>query len=479
MISGFEAVIGLEVHAQLMTASKAFCFAPAEFGASENSRVGSVSAGLPGALPVLNSQAVELAIRAGLALNCNIAPVSIFARKNYFYPDLPKGYQISQFDLPLCTQGHLDISLSSGGSKRIGIERIHMEEDAGKSTHLANFTLINLNRAGVPLVEIVSRPEIHNAEEAVAYLKKLHQILVFSKVTDGNMEEGNFRCDVNVSIRPQGTKTLGTRTELKNINSFRFVEKALEYEIARQVAVVQSGGRIIQETRGWDAAVSKTFSMRSKEEAQDYRYFPDPDLPPLRIDPATIERIRGEAPELPETKKARLIRDFGLTDYDATQITSDLEWAAFFEECLREGASAKLAANWLLSELLREMKVRPEASLKDSPISPAALARLLNLIEKKTISGKIAKEVFSEMFASGKDAETIVKDKGLVQVLDSSSIDGWVEEVLRANPSVVTEYLSGKEKVFAFLVGQVMKASRGKANPDMVSEALKKKLIKQ
>ncbi len=476
MSSGFETVIGLEIHSQLLTHSKIFCFAPAEFGASENTKVGPVSAGLPGALPVLNKKAVELAIRAGLALNCSIKERSQFSRKNYFYPDLPKGYQISQFDLPICENGYVDIKLENSQKKRIHIERIHMEEDAGKSTHLANLSLVNLNRSGVPLIEIVSKPDMRSASEAVAYLKKIHQILVFSHVTDGNMEEGNFRCDVNVSVRPIGQDKFGTRTEIKNINSFRFVEKALEYEVARQIAVLQTGGKIIQETRGWDSAAGKSYSLRSKEDAHDYRYFPDPDLPPLVLSSSLIEGIKKDSPELPDTMKNRYIESFGLSEYDAEQLTSDIEWSEFFEKMISEKAPPKQAANWILGELLGALKNIENTSLRNSPIKAKALSELILLIENKTISGKIAKSVFQEMLSSGKSPDTIVKEKGLVQVLNTQEISAWSEKVILENPSVVEEYRAGKEKVFAFLVGQVMKLSKGKANPDLVTQELKRLL---
>ncbi len=471
-MNSFETVIGLEIHAQLQTQTKAFCFVPVKFGDKENSQVGPVSGGLPGALPVLNKEAVHLAVRAGLALNCKVNEKSVFSRKNYFYPDLPKGYQISQFDEPVCGPGKIEINVE-GNKKFIGIQRIHMEEDAGKSMHLASTSLVNLNRSGTPLVEIVSEPDIRSAAEAVAYLKKIHAILVFAGICDGNMEEGNFRCDVNLSVRPVGQKEFGTRTELKNLNSFRFIEKAIEFETARQIATISSGGTVIQETRGWDSAASKTFSQRTKEEAHDYRYFPEPDLPPLIISEEYIQEVKSKMPELPDAKRQRFEKEYAITEYDAEQLTATKEIAAYFEEAVKAGATPKAASNWVLSELLAEIKAVDGLSITQSPIAPAQLAELISLIEKGTISGKIAKTVFAEMFESKKDPSVIVKEKGLVQVLDEGAIQAWIQQVVQENPSVVAEYQSGKDKVFAFLVGQVMKLSKGKANPGVVGEKLK------
>lgn len=471
-MNSFETVIGLEIHAQLQTQTKAFCFVPVKFGDKENSQVGPVSGGLPGALPVLNKEAVHLAVRAGLALNCKVNEKSVFSRKNYFYPDLPKGYQISQFDEPVCGPGKIEINVE-GSKKFIGIQRIHMEEDAGKSMHLASTSLVNLNRSGTPLVEIVSEPDIRSAAEAVAYLKKIHAILVFAGICDGNMEEGNFRCDVNLSVRPVGQKEFGTRTELKNLNSFRFIEKAIEFETARQIATVSSGGKVIQETRGWDSAASRTFSQRTKEEAHDYRYFPEPDLPPLIISDEYIQEVKSKMPELPDAKRQRFEKEYAITEYDAEQLTATKDIAAYFEEAVKAGATPKAASNWVLSELLAEIKTSEGVDITQSPIAPAQLAELISLIEKGTISGKIAKTVFAEMFVSKKDPSVIVKEKGLVQVLDEGAIQAWIQQVVQENPSVVAEYQSGKDKVFAFLVGQVMKLSKGKANPGVVGEKLK------
>ncbi len=475
MATSYEIVIGLEIHAQLLTQTKAFCQVAAIFGEKENTQVGPVSGGYPGALPVLNKEAVKLAVRAGLALNCSIQKKSVFSRKNYFYPDLPKGYQISQFDEPICGPGRIEIIVGDQ-KKSIGIQRIHMEEDAGKSMHLASTSLVNLNRSGTPLVEIVSEPEINSAAEAVAYLKKIHSILVFGGVSDGNMEEGNFRCDVNISVRPVGQKELGTRTELKNINSFRFVEKAIEFETARQIAVLSSGGKVVLETRGWDSAAGKTFSQRSKEEAHDYRYFPEPDLPPLVLSDEFIEEVKKEMPELPEQKRERFEKLYSLTSYDAEMLTHSKELASYFEECVAAGAAPKIAANWILSELLREIKASEGMDISSSPVTPQQMAALLALIEKGSISGKIAKTVFSEMYKTQKDPSVIVQEKGLVQVLDETAIQEWIQTVIAQSPDVVAEFKEGKEKVFAYLVGQIMKLSKGKANPAIVGEKLREAL---
>jgi aspartyl-tRNA(Asn)/glutamyl-tRNA(Gln) amidotransferase subunit B len=471
----YEAVIGLEIHAQLQTKSKAFCFVPNEFGGEPNTRVGPVSGGLPGALPVLNERAIELAVRAGLACNCSINKRSVFSRKNYFYPDLPKGYQITQFDEPICGPGWIEIRLDDGRVRRIRIHHIHMEEDAGKSFHLASASLVNLNRAGVPLVEIVSEPDLRGPQEASAYLRTVHSLLVAADVTDGNMEEGNFRCDVNVSVRPVGQEKLGTRAELKNINSFRFVEKAIDYEIARQIAVIEGGGRVVQETRGWDSAAGKSYAMRGKEEAHDYRYFPEPDLPPLVLDQTYIDRVRREMPELPTQRKQRFMQTYGVTDYDAEILTSQKALAAYFEEAVRAGGPPKLLANWIGTDLITVLKERA-VDADRSPIAPERLAALLQLIEKGTISGKIAKTVFDEMLQTGLPPGDIVRDKGLLQVSDTGAVEAWVDEALAANPSQAEEYRQGKDKILAFLVGQVMKLSKGKANPPLVTEILNRKL---
>jgi aspartyl-tRNA(Asn)/glutamyl-tRNA(Gln) amidotransferase subunit B len=480
MSAKYEVVIGLEVHVQLTTRTKIFCGCSTAFGQAPNSQTCPVCLGLPGALPVLNYQAVEYAIRTGLATNCRIAPRSVFARKNYFYPDLPKGYQISQFELPVCQHGWLDIE-GEWGSKRIGITRIHMEEDAGKLLHgetpaTAQSSFVDLNRAGTPLLEVVSEPDLRSADEAVAYLKKLHQIVVYLDVCDGNLEEGSFRCDANVSLRPVGQEQFGTRAEIKNINSFRFVKQAIEYEIERQADLLDSGGKVVQETRLYDPQTGMTRSMRGKEEAHDYRYFPDPDLVPLEIDAAWIAAERAQLPELPESRRARYQAELGLSAYDAEVLTAERPLAEFFEVCVALlPGQAKSIANWVMGELTRKLN-DGGLDITASPVTPARLTALLKLIEAGTISGKIAKTVFDAMWASGDDPARIVEEQGLVQVSDSGAIELIVNEVLAANAAQVEQYRGGNEKVFGFFVGQVMKASKGKANPALVNELLKSKL---
>jgi aspartyl-tRNA(Asn)/glutamyl-tRNA(Gln) amidotransferase subunit B len=475
----YQAVIGLEVHVQLLTNTKIFCGCPTKFGAEPNSQTCPVCLGLPGALPVLNKKVVEFAIRAGLATDCSIARRSVFARKNYFYPDLPKGYQISQFELPICAGGHLDIE-ADGAVKRIGITRIHMEEDAGKLVHadvpgLGNGSGVDLNRACTPLLEIVSEPDIRSADEAVAYLRKLHQIVVYLGITDGNMEEGSFRCDANVSVMPVGSNTFGTRTETKNVNSFRFVKQAIEYEIERQIEVIEEGGRIVQETRLFDPNNGMTRSMRGKEEAHDYRYFPDPDLVPLVISDDWVEDIRLSLPELPEAKRLRYQEELGLSPYDAEVLTTNRELAAFFENCLAAGAPAKGAANWVMGEVTRVLN-DAGLGIAACPVTPQQLAALLDLIDKGTISGKIAKTVFDEMWKTGREPLQIVEEQALVQVSDTGEIERIIDEIMAANAGQVEEFRGGKDKVFGFFVGQVMRASKGKANPAVVNELLLKKL---
>lgn len=477
--SQYEVVIGLEVHVQLTTKTKIFCGCSTRFGSAPNSQTCPVCLGMPGALPVLNRQVVEYAIRTGLATNCTIAPRSIFARKNYFYPDLPKGYQISQFELPICEHGHLDIE-TEAGSKRVGITRIHMEEDAGKLLHgdspeAKNSSLVDLNRACTPLLEIVSEPDMRSADEAIAYLKKLHQIVMYLGVCDGNLEEGSFRCDANVSIRPWGQKEFGTRAELKNINSFRFIKQAIEYEVERQADLLDEGGRVVQETRLFDSATGMTRSMRGKEEAHDYRYFPDPDLVPLVVSPEWIEAVRRELPELPEAKIQRFVGDFDLNRTEAEVLAADRAMADYYDATVAKHGNGKLCANWVMGEVQRRLN-EDGIAIGDSPVTPEGLAALLARLDDSTISGKIAKTVFEEMWRTGKAADAIIEEKGLKQVTDTGAIEQIVDEVLAANADQVEEYRGGKEKVLGFLVGQVMKASRGKANPALVNELLLKKL---
>ena len=476
----YETVIGLEVHVQLTTNTKIFCSCSTRFGQTPNSQTCPVCLGLPGALPVLNRKAVEFAIKTGLATNCQIAPRSLFARKNYFYPDLPKGYQISQFELPVCEHGWLDISLDSGDQKRIGITRIHMEEDAGKLIHgdtpdTAGVSLVDLNRACTPLLEVVSEPDMRSADEAIAYLKQLHQIVVYLGVCDGNLEEGSFRCDANVSVRPIGQQELGTRAELKNINSFRFIKQAIEYEVERQIDVIEAGGKVVQETRLFDSMTGMTRSMRGKEEAHDYRYFPDPDLVPLVISPAWIDAVHATLPELPEAKRARYVEVMGLPAYDAGVLAADRELADYFDACAHISGDAKACANWIMGDVLRKLK-ETDTAIAAVPVSPERLAGLLARISDHTISGKIAKTVFEKMWQSGQDADRIIEAEGLKQVTDSGAIEDLVDQVIAAHPGQVAEYRSGKDKLIGFFVGKVMQASQGKANPAMVNQLLQRKL---
>jgi aspartyl-tRNA(Asn)/glutamyl-tRNA(Gln) amidotransferase subunit B len=472
----WEAVIGLEIHAQLLTESKIFCGCSARFGAKPNSHTCPVCLGLPGSLPVLNKKVVDYALRMALATHCAIAPYSLFARKNYFYPDLPKGYQISQYERPIAEKGWIDISVN-GALKRIGITRIHMEEDAGKLIHdeFQPVSYVDYNRTGVPLIEIVSEPDLRSPGEAGDYLRRLREILRYLDICDGNMEEGSFRCDANISLRPTGRSGFGTKAELKNMNSFKNVEKALEFEIRRQRALLEDGGEILQETRLWDAARGVTLSMRGKEEAHDYRYFPDPDLIPLEISPDWIDTVRQGLPELPEAKRSRFISQYGLPEYDARILTSSKSLAAYFEKCLNYHPQPKAVSNWIMVELLKELK-RNEREIDQSPVSAFDLASLLDLIQEGLISGKIAKTVFEEMVATGKAPRVIVEEKGLVQVTDSGQIQTVVDEVLQANPEKIADYKAGKTKLFGFFVGEVMKKYKGKANPKIVNELLKQKL---
>ena len=475
----YEPVIGLEVHAQLLTRSKIFCGCSTAFGEQPNTQTCPVCTGQPGSLPVVNRKAVEFAIKLGLATSCRISPSSLFARKNYFYPDLPKGYQISMYEYPLAEHGFVEIMLE-GQMKRIHIIRIHMEEDAGKLKHgetpeTASFSYVDFNRTGVPLVEIVSGPDIRSPQEAGDYLRKLRAILQYLEICTGDMEKGTFRCDANVSVRPRGQKEFGTRAELKNMNSFRHVEKALEYEIIRQIALLEDGEEVVQETRLWDVDQGITISMRGKEEAHDYRYFPDPDLVPLRVEEKWVEEIRKSLPELPDEKKERFVRQYPIPEYDADILTSTKAMGVYYEECVRLFPEPKTVSNWMMGELLRELK-HDEREIDQCPVTPQYLAEMLSMMKEGTISGKIAKDVFEEMYRSGERPEKIVRDKGWVQILDEGEIEKAIEKAIEANPKQVEDYRKGKEKLFGFFVGEVMKQTRGKANPKLVNELLKKKL---
>ena len=480
----FEPVIGLEIHAQLLTRTKIFCGCEAAYGALPNAHVCPVCLGMPGTLPVLNARAVEFAARAALALNCTVHERSVFARKNYFYPDLPKGYQISQFDRPLATGGWIELENSTGKSGRVGITRVHLEEDAGKSLHHGfpdsdRATYVDCNRAGVPLVEIVSEPEMRSAAEASEFFSRLRQILMTIGVNDGNMEEGSLRCDANVSMRPAGSAAFGTKTEIKNVNSFRFLRRAIEHEIARQAALLESGDVVRQETRLWDNAAGVTVSMRSKEEAHDYRYFPEPDLPPLELDRTWIDHLRSTLPELPDARIARLMREHGLGRYDADTLVRAIDGGAdYFEAAVAAGAPAKAAANWTLGDVQRAIKDRPALSLAAfaGRVPPAALAELLRLLESGTIGGPVAKQVFERMADAGGSPAAIVEAEGLARIADEGALEAMVDDVLAAHPAAVAEYRAGKAQTFGFLVGQVMKASKGRADAGSVNALLKKKL---
>ncbi len=472
----WETVIGLEIHAQLATRSKIFSGASTRYGAEPNTQACAVDLGLPGVLPVLNEEVVRMAVKFGLATHSTVAPRSVFARKNYFYPDLPKGYQISQYELPIVHDGYLDIELDEDTVKRIGITRAHLEEDAGKSLHedFHGMTGIDLNRAGTPLLEIVSEPDMRSAKEAIAYMKKIHSLVRYLGICDGNMQEGSFRCDANVSVRPKGQEAFGTRTELKNINSFRFVEQAINYEVERQIAVLESGGTVVQETRLFDADRHETRPMRTKEEANDYRYFPDPDLLPVEIDQAFIAEVTLSLPELPDVKKQRFMDDFGLSAYDAGVLTATRELGDYFETVVESsGGQGKLSANWVMGELSGALN-KAGLEIDASPVSAGALGGMLRRIEDGTISGKIAKQVFEALWAGEGTADEIIESQGLKQITDSSAIEGIIREVLENSPTQVEQYRNGQEKVFGYFVGQVMKATQGKANPKQVNELLKK-----
>ena len=476
----FEPVIGLEVHAQLKTQSKIFCGCSTAFGAPPNTNTCQVCLGMPGVLPVLNRKVVEYTIKMALATHCTITSPNRFARKNYFYPDLPKGYQISQFELPIAEHGWLEIE-DDNRTKRIGITRIHMEEDAGKLIHDVRkpVSYIDLNRTGVPLMEIVSEPDIRSSEEAAAYLKKLHAILRYLDICDGNMQEGSFRCDANISLRPVGQEKLGTRTELKNMNSFRNVQRALEYEIRRQRDILLDGGMVVQETLLWDADRNVTNSMRGKEEAHDYRYFPDPDLIPVVIDEEWIENTRQGLPELPDERRLRFISDLGLPEYDAGVLTSSKELADYFEAALKVYPQAKKLSNWMMTELMRELKGEDSIDVEGCPITPQNLGVLLGMIDKGTISGKIAKAVFMDMLASGKDAETLVKEKNLLQVSDEGELRAIVREIIAANPEQAADFRAGRTKLMGYFVGQLMQKTKGRANPKIANQLFSEELGKE
>jgi aspartyl-tRNA(Asn)/glutamyl-tRNA(Gln) amidotransferase subunit B len=474
----WETVIGLEIHAQLATRSKIFSGSATAYGALPNTQADLVDLGYPGVLPVLNGEAVRMAVRFGLAIGARIAPRSVFARKNYFYPDLPKGYQISQYELPIVAEGALEIVLDDGARKRVGITRAHLEEDAGKSLHegLPGLTGIDLNRAGTPLIEIVSEPDLRSAKEAVAYMKKVHTLVRYLGICDGNMQEGSFRCDANVSVRRRGADKFGTRAEIKNLNSFRFVEKAINFEVERQIELIESGGKVVQETRLYDPDKGETRSMRSKEEANDYRYFPDPDLLPVVLEPGFIEAVRATLPELPDEKAARFVREHGLSDYDAGVLTASREIAAFYEDVLRRvGQDPKLCANWVMGDFSAFLN-RDNLDVGAAKVDAAGLAGLVSRIADATISGKIAKEVFEAMWESGASADAVIEQKGLRQITDTGAIESAIDDVMAKNPGQLADYRSGKDKLFGFFVGQVMKATGGKANPAQLNELLKKKL---
>lgn len=482
MSSDYEVVVGLEVHAELKTESKIFCGCSTAFGAEPNTQVCPICAGFPGMLPVLNRQVVELAIRTGLALNCEIADFCKFDRKNYFYPDLPKAYQNSQYDLPICKQGYLEIDVD-GHRKKVRINRAHMEEDAGKLVHQGSittsaYTLVDLNRSGVPLLEIVSEPDMRGPGEARAYMEKLRAILLFAGVSDCKMEEGSLRCDANVSVRLRGEKALGTRSEIKNLNSFRSLEKAIEYEARRHIEALEDGEKLVQETRTWDEEKQITQSLRSKEEAHDYRYFPEPDLPPLRIGREWVEEVRASLPEMPDEAQKRLVRDHGLPEYDAALLTLTPEQLDFFDQAVALCQDAKAVSNWMMGDMSRLLK-QNNMEINACRFTPAQLARMLQLIEAGTISGKMAKSIFEEMFNSGQDPERIIKEKGMAQISNEDELGKIIEKIIQAHPGVVQDYHGGKEKAFGFFVGQVMKDTRGQANPAIVNRLLKERLNRE
>ena len=476
----YEPVIGLEIHAQLRTQTKIFCGCSTAFGAAPNTQVCPVCLGLPGALPVLNRKAVDYAIKAALALGCDVQPVSIFARKNYFYPDLPKGYQISQYERPLALRGSLDIT--ADGGRTVRLTRIHLEEDAGKSLHEGfpdsdRATYVDYNRSGVPLIEIVTEPDMRSAAQAADFFERLRDILVWIGVNDGNMEEGSLRCDGNVSVRPVGRETFGVKTEVKNVNSFRYIEKALEYEIERQIDLLEAGGRVVQETRLFDSSTGRTFSMRSKEEAHDYRYFPEPDLLPLTVEAGRVEAVRQTLSELPEARRQRFVAAYGLPEYDAGVLTQSAELAGYFEQVAAEAGNPKAASNWVMGELLRTLKEHG-TTITEVPLSPRALAGLIRLVDRGALSSSLAKDVFAKMYNSGRSADEIVAADGLAQIDDETALLALVHDVISRHSDAVAQYRAGKNATFGFLVGQVMKGSGGKANPKLANQLLKRELEK-
>ncbi|WP_295580882.1 Asp-tRNA(Asn)/Glu-tRNA(Gln) amidotransferase subunit GatB [uncultured Lamprocystis sp.] len=473
----WETVIGLEIHTQLATQSKIFSGAPTRFGAEPNTQACAIDLGLPGVLPVLNAEAVRLAVRFGKAIAAEVAERSVFARKNYFYPDLPKGYQISQYEFPIVGEGRVEIVLDDGTVKEIGVTRAHLEEDAGKSLHedFHGLTGIDLNRAGTPLLEIVSEPDMRSPQEAVAYARKVHQIVRWIGISDGNMQEGSFRVDANVSVRPLGTVTFGTRAEIKNINSFRFLERAIQFEVERQIDLLEAGGRVVQETRLYDPDRDETRTMRTKEEANDYRYFPDPDLLPVEVDAALIAAATADLPELPDAMRERFREDYGIGEYDANLLTASRDLAGYFETVAQTSAEPKLAANWISGELAAALN-KAGLEITASPVTASQLAGMIQRITDGTISGKIAKQVFESMWNGGGDADTVIETQGLRQITDSGAIESLIDTIIAANPGQVEQYRAGKDKVFGFFVGQVMKQSQGKANPQQVNDLLKQKL---
>ena len=472
----YEAVIGIEIHAQLLTDSKMFCGCSTKFGSEPNTQTCQICIGMPGVLPVMNKKAIEYVIKTGLAVNCKIASYSRFARKNYFYPDLPKGYQISQYELPICEHGYVEIA-DNGSTKKIMLTRIHLEEDAGKNIHegAGNYSFVDLNRAGTPLMEIVTEPDIRSPKEAVAFVKKIRTILRYIGVCDGNMEQGSLRCDANVSVRPYGQEEFGVKAEIKNMNSFKFIEKALDYEIKRQIKAIKDGEKIIQETRLWNSEKGITESMRSKEEAHDYRYFPEPDLVPIEVEMPWIEQIKSQIVELPDSRRQRFISQYGLPEYDADLLTSEKSLAEWFEQAVKLGGDPKTVSNWMMGELMSLLNEKNK-QIEECGLKPEQLVGLLELIDKGIISGKIAKTVFEEMYKTGKNPDTIVKEKGLVQISDEADIEKAVNEILEKNPEEVERFKAGDEKLMGFFVGQIMKVTKGKANPQIVNELLKKKL---